>query len=644
MRHGGGDSYGRAAVPAQGLGSAEVIPRVLTVTAATTAEVSAGPLRQWVGWLNLTAIIASSLVFSLLRWSKLNSLVFDDPAMWLFQMARAARGDLPYQDFSWNYPPLSIWLFSAIFKQFGVTFAAAQATIDVLSLAIALLSYWLVALVLPRALHFPAVLLLIVVGATAQTKFTLFSLLTYSPSLLTGTLGLLLLLIGTILYFRAGTWSTLTIALVTIGGFIAEMSKPEAFIGSVALLFCIAFFGPAPRWNPRSIAIVAAAVVPAVAGYLLEAYWVGFDAFKSGLSGYGLATMACPWWPTGLGVFGAAASLAQAVFLAALATLPVRRQFVATHGKRYSVFLLVAIPCGLLYLGYYAYLNQEELSSGHSLLYKLKQVLPLLLWTNPVLLPVMWASIAYCCWHLYRRQDMELFLILLAPVVMSFRSLFGTTLFPYTEVSAVCYPFFLIIGTILLWRLLSSVSLADSKVAVIVVTAVTLFYCGARLAGGYSLFLSDKGYTKLQTTAGPVLVRDEDGSAAIYRYVVEHTEPQDAVLDLPYGGGVNMAADRLSPVFTTQFRQLRPTMEHQMRDLDMLRRRPPKVIIALDEPAYGTVFGFPLKIACACPRLVWAPDGLAGDSSYVFPLVRWIEQHYHVERKIGSRLILVPNG
>ena len=598
---------------------------------------SANHRERLIDWCNLTAIPASSLVFALLRWGKLNSLVHDDPAMWLSQVARAARGELVYRDFSWNYPPFSMWVFSAFLRFFGVTFTAAQAAVDLLSLAIVLLSYWLVRLTLPRVLHFPVVLLLIATGATAQTKFTLFSFLTYSPSLHTATIGLLLMMIGTILYLRAGCWSGSRVALTVVGAFIAQTSKPESFLASLALLSCIAIFGPGLRWT-----MAAGCLLPAIAAYALEAHWVGLGNFTAGLSGYGLATIACPWWPTGLGLYGAAASLAQAVLLAAIATVPLRREFLTRYGKRYRTLLMAAIPCGVFYLSYYAYLSQDELTSGHALLYKLKQVLPLLFWTSPVLLPVMWVGILYCCRYVFRRGDRELFLILVVPTAMSVRSLFGTTLYPYTEVSAMCYAFFLLAGPLLLWKFLAPV--ASPAKAALVVAGFVLFYCGVRLIGGYSVFLSNRDYHTLETAAGPIRLHGDDGSADIYRYVMDHTSPIDTVLDIPYGGGINLAANRASPAFTTEFEQLRPTKEHQQRDLDILRRRSPKVILADDKPAYGVVYGWPQNMGCPCPRLVWQPDQPAGDPSYTFPLTGFIAENYRVERKIGTKLILVPKA
>ena len=71
-----------------------------------------------------------------------------------------------------------------------------------------------------------------------------------------------------------------------------------------------------------------------------------------------------------------------------------------------------------------------------------------------------------------------------------------------------------------------------------------------------------------------------------------------------------------------------------------MQAHPPKVILADDKPAYGIVYGWPRNMSCPCPRFVWQPDQLAGDPSYTFPISRFIDQNYRVERKVGTKLWL----
>lgn len=585
---------------------------------------------------NLLAVTGICLLFAALRWCKLNTLLREDPSMWLFQVGRAAWGELPYRDFTWNYPPLTMWLFAPWLRFFGVTFQAVQAAIDLLSLLIVLLSYWLLRYLLPKSLHVPVVLVLVAIGATAQTKFTLFSLLTYSPSLNLATIGLLLMMIGIVRYFQSDRLWVGNGLLIAAGAFISQTSKPESLLASGALLALI--FIAKTKWRPY-LGLLAASTIPALVAYALEAAWVGPENLKAGVTGYGLATFACPWWPTGLGVYGALASLAQTVAIAALASLPLWREFQSRYGRRYRIFLIAAVPCLALYLSYYWYLNRGVLESDHTLKYKIVQVVPLLFWTSPVLLPVMWTGIFLSCYWIWKRPRDPLFVALLVPVVMSSRSLFGTTLYPTTEVSAVCYAFFILTGPVLLWRFLNAAAPRSWRPAAIV-GAILVVYAAMRVAGGYQL-LANGRYTTLSTNAGDVRLLLDDGSAGIYQYVLAMTQPGDMVLDIPYGGGINFATGRRGPAFSTMYEQLRPTPAHQHRDLDGVRRNPPKVVIADEGRAFHTLYGWHEKMDCPCPRIVWEPDQLSGDPDYTFPLVQYIEDHYRVDRKIGSKIVLV---
>jgi len=122
--------------------------------------------------------------------------------------------------------------------------------------------------------------------------------------------------------------------------------------------------------------------------------------------------------------------------------------------------------------------------------------------------------------------------------------------------------------------------------------------------------------------------------------VVENTSPSDTVLDLPYGGGINFAAHRLSPFFETQFQQVSMPERFLEKDLEALRQRPPKVVIADNGPNYGASYGLKSN-ACAFPRLVWAPSTNSVDDR-VFPAIDEIQQNYRVAEVVGRKLLLVP--
>ncbi|HLJ46002.1 MAG TPA: hypothetical protein VKU01_08340 [Bryobacteraceae bacterium] len=577
-----------------------------------------------------------SLAAAYARWLKLSSLASDDPGMWLNQVARAVRGELPYRDFSWNYPPLSLFVMAGWDRLFGVTFEANQVAIDLLSLVAVALAYVLVRMLLPRALQLATVALLIAIGATALTKFTLFSLLTYSPSLLAGTIGLEIVLIGALLEVRGKSG----LLLLAAGTLISAWSKPEpllAAFGTLALLVVLDL----RRWRRLGGLMVACGAVVGL-GYGVVAYVVGWQALKDGVLGYGLATFACPWWPTGIGVLGAIAALGQGAFGATAISFRFREAMLATYGRWYRWMTWFGVPGLLVAIVYYVMITPFHPPLDAR---KLVMVGQTTLGSSQVLLPVMWVAILYWLFLLLRvmrtsREEREALVLLTAPVLMSTRSLFGTTLFPYTEVSAICYLFFIIVGPYLLWRFLGAAGL--SRYAVIATATVCVAYVFLRIGGGYSILLSNSRYTALQTNSGAVRLLDDDGSAEIYRYVAAHTGPDDTVVELPYGGGIDFAAARKSPVFTTEFTQLRMPDRYQQQDLARILAHPPAFVVVDRAPNYGTTYGYKANMRCPCPRIVWEPDEPSWDPNVVNPIVPYIEGKYLPVLTLEYKMILGP--
>src|SRR5260370_29218479 len=123
-----------------------------------------------------------------------------------------------------------------------------------------------------------------------------------------------------------------------------------------------------------------------------------------------------------------------------------------------------------------------------------------------------------------------------------------------------------------------------------------------------------------------------------------HTAPDDYVLALPYGGGLNFASGRRYPIFDVQLSGLGVPPYYEQLDLDLIRRRPPRLVIGQDEPHLGTYWGYGQKgdRACPCPRLVWAPHRPLWDPNHLLLVAAFIQAHYHPVEKIGNKLLWAP--
>jgi hypothetical protein len=614
--------------------------------------------------LNLGVILLLCCVFAYVRWLKLDTLVWGDPALWLDQGQRLAAGELPYRDFWWSYPPLTILLLGGTMKLFGVTFLIAQLFVDAASLVVVLLSYFLLRLILPRFLLLPAIICFISMGGTSLMFFSLFSFNTYIPALQIGAAGFLLLLIGVLSYLRTGKLSRATLVAMALGSFIAIYTKPETVIASFCTLGLLAaadrHYWFAERstsaWFRQYAKMTAVCVIPVLIAYVLMGALAGFGKMVLGITGYGLARAACPFWPTGLGLFGAAASLGEAAFIASLLSLTRRRKFLARFGPGYYYFLICGFAGLCVYIAYVIYLNWPVFAGPGTLTEKVFYSSPSTVWSSAVLLPVMWSCVALWLWRLFgfvrsgrspsSAASLNQLLLLTGPVAMSSRGWFNWHLGTITNVPAICYPFFILLAPYLIWRFLNLAGpgpdLDRGVRALAGATVVTLFlaYAGLRIAGDYTSSFSRQANYDLSTLAGDIRLTDS-GDSEIYRFVIENSGPGDGLLDIPYGGGMNVATHRLSPLFSGQFEQLKMPDELLQKDLDQIRSRPPKIVIVQEAPNYGVFYGLN-GCTCAFPHLVWVPAASTIEEGKDFPAIDYIRQNYRVAKSVGSKLLLVP--
>ncbi len=613
---------------------------------------------------NLAFILALCGIFCYLRWTKLDTLVSGDPARWLFEAQRLAAGQIPYKDFSWPYPPFALLSLGWIMRCFGVTFPVAQVFIDIVSMIVVLLAYFLTGLLLPGFLRLPVMFCLIAVCGTSLMFFNLFSFITYVPALQTGAAGFLMFLIGVLAYLRTGKVSAASWLLITMGAFVAAYSKPESLLATLSTLTVLWlgdrvywFFGRRTSdWLWHYSKLGAACVLPALIAYCWVGAVAGFTNLKEGNTGYGLAAAACPWWPTGLGIFGAAASLGEAAFIAAAFSLTRKSRFAARFGRLYYYGLASGFAGLCVYFAYVLDSNWDLLTGSRSWADKLWYSAPSTLWTNAVLLPVMWSCVLLWLYLAPRvfvsrgqKQNssaLVLLVVLTGPVAMSARGWFNWSHEIRTTVPGTCYPFFLVLGPYLIWRFLRLGGLgADMDMGIrskpgIAVFALVTSYGLLRIIGAYPALLSNGRYHQLPTLAGTVRLTNYAVDSEIYDFVVEHTSPGDTVLDIPYGGGINFAAHRLSPFFDTQLRNWSIADTFLDKDADGLRQHPPKVVIADDAPNYGARYGLQ-TCTCAFPGFVWAPaTNSAPDKA--FPAIVAIRQNYRIAKVVGGKLLLVP--
>jgi hypothetical protein len=611
--------------------------------------------------IGLAVLVLLTAAAIWLKWGKLNSLLTDDPAWWLNEYARYARGELPYHDYYWPYGPLSADIFAWPMRWLGVRFAVVQTIVDVLSALIVVLVYKIARRLMPPPLPEITGIWLVAVMITVHTYFSLFSMIGYTPSVHVSAIGLLLMMWAVFAYLDDGRPR---IAWIALGAWVACLAKHEPALAAVFIYGLLALFdrglwfeGRArSAWLRRYVALGFLCFLPPLAAYAGWAVTAGWSKFSSCLTGFGLAAGACPWWPTGYGLVGALVALGEAWILLAIASLflPAWR---SRFGDRYWMVWIVAFCAAAGAIAFEWPWYARLLFGPGGLFSRLSVVAENLLSTSAILRPVLWVSYIVAGaivvsaiqkrLVLDRRQLRDLILVGV-PCLMSVRSLFGSTLAPNLEAPAIAYPFLLLVGPYLLYSTLvsrgsKSQQGGSTAMRAIAYCAVLMIgYSIVRLVGGYPTQLSNASFGQIETPAGRLWLQKSEVEKPILDYVLANTAPSDTILDLPVGGGLSFSTGRSELSFTTLMIQLRPPGEIQQEDLRRIQAHPPAVVVAARKSHLGTLYGTEGTFGCVFPRFVWQRNQLSSDPSYIYPVVDFLQRNYRVDRTIGDWVLLKP--
>jgi hypothetical protein len=602
--------------------------------------------------------LAASIFFAAHNWLEIGSF-WGDPARSLFEIYRASRSEIPYRDFTFQYPPLTIFLLAPVLHFFGATFKVTQIAYDLLSLG-CVFALWTLARRLAQPV--PALLVtlaLIMIGANGS-GFALFSLEIYTPSILFGASGLALALAGLVDLLTVGTTRS-TVALLISGGLIGCLSRLEAIAGICAALFClslIAVRSPDHRNAlPRVFTAAVLLLLPSLATYAALAVILGSTALLQGMTGYGQAAGVCPWWPNGFGALGGVAAICAAIASMVIADrIVVRKKMAkadaagapfAPASYRRRAYTWLGIAAALIWM-VYTMVVRRPFESAHS--HGAVAIARYLTATDTFTTPLMWA----CCvlfaaelWMYARSRthnDMaKISLVVLSVIAaVSVRSLFGSTISRFARPPDMTQAFLFVTFPFILhrmfefWAKLCDYVLDQAELRRIewLACAILCIFGAAQIARA-SVKSAAEPYITINTDAGPVKVSDNLTSARVYQFLKVNSLPEESIADVAYGGGVNFALHRAGPLYSTQFVLLRPTVRQRERDAAQLAASQTRFVISRIPPVarYGNGIG------CACPRLVWEPSPAPGDAKEFFPLVALIEQRYQPVMRLSPVVI-----
>ena len=629
--------------------------RLCMTTAAPATARSVVPPRVVSSRATAVGLTIFCLALCALHWGKLDTL-WGDSARWIFEAYRTGSGEFPYRDFAWQYPPLAILLSGAALSVMGAKFAVLLALLDIISISLVLLMWDTARRFLPDLLAVSAAIVLACAGVANGANFALFSLQIYTPAILLGAIGLLLVIREMADYLTTGWMTRTKIGWTILGSTIGLLSKPEFIVGVLGCLVATALLdrgiwfrsGAREGWAWYHARMFLLATAPAIAAYAAIIALCGRNNVFSAIGGYGAAVLTCPWWPTGLGVFGALVAVGYGVIAAAVCSLLQVRSSWARYGKMNILLWAGALLSAAGAVAYLPYCIAElPVFQGRA---TPLSIVKFFLSSGTVLLPVMWIGILVWVALIAgfrriskrRRTEYSLLVLLLTPAILiSFRGLFGGTMSQLTQVSNAAYPFWFIVWPYLMLWLLRTFEFARHPI--VVVSATLLVFAGLHLMGAAVAETGAK-YTRLDTDAGTIKLRDTQIAPRVYSYVMAHTRPGEPILDVADGGGINFGGHRSSPIFSTQFTALEPDANHMNMDLIRMENNPPRLVIANEGPAFQATYGLCTNTACAFPALVWRSTRLACDPSFTFPVLDYIRSHYQEAARFGQKVIYLRNG
>jgi len=601
-------------------------------------------------------LLLASLGYSYVAWLKLGAF-WGDPARSLFEFYRAASGEIPYRDFSFQYPPLAIALISPVLRWFGATFQVAQVTYDLLGLGCVFGVWFLARRLMPSVAAFLTTLGFIFCGGGVAV----FQLRTYSPTNLVGCIGIVLSCSGLVDTIR-GKFDHRTILLLGVGGFFSCMGRPDAAAGVVAGLLCLIVSKDGTALSVRAsvrywLRLAAVMLAPSVLGYSMLIAKLG-KPVVDGITAYGQARSACPWWPTGFGLVSAAVSLG-GVF-AALGLLELAgRLFFSVPLRPSPMLYLLAVAGGVAWV-WYSVVFFPELMRSERIQHGLLAVAGFLILPDIFIAPVRWAStlLFFAGLVAYRRAqgatnaaEYRIFFVLTGVMTaLSLRGFFNSIHRDVPELpatlQALTYPLFPLVAwqTVKIWTrgrwpTDSCLEMRHRRHIFLLGSLWLCLFGGVRVIGD-SVRDSIRPYRLIQTDAGSVRLNDGGVSSGVYEFLKRNTTPGEPIADLNYGGGINFALRRTSPLYSTQFVDFLPSEAQRRRDRDQLRESNVRFVINSIPPSfiYGPAMG------CVFPRFVWKVEGSKDPPTVTFPVMDLIEERYRPVGRFGEMAMYARRG
>ena len=210
-----------------------------------------------------------------------------DLLRWIYETQLLSSGRELYSEITWQYPPISIYIYSFITNFFGMTI---NGIIFINTLISGLIIFNLYKTLVNFDLKKPAAIIVIISCmfiTLSSNHFRLFSLQLYTPAVIIGALGLTFVMSSIGSLYKHQNVKSSSLIFMILGVTLAILSKPEYGIGAIAL----AFLGTVKLKYYKTLVQGCLAVLALIyIFYLFTLAEVPLQSVIDGISGFGVSS------------------------------------------------------------------------------------------------------------------------------------------------------------------------------------------------------------------------------------------------------------------------------------------------------------------------------------------------------------------
>ena len=510
-------------------------------------------------------------LFTLLFISEIQPVHFiTDVTRWLFEIEKIGNGLHPYRDFTWQYPPFSVYLFGVWASLFGNALISIKILHILIGLVIFYLSYSIIYTEIKNRSNSILLVTLVFLLTNFSNHFRLFSIQLYTPAVLTALLGTILtiFMVQRLLYEEQITHKN--VLLLALGLAITLSSKPEWGLATLLIVLIYALANYKVLKIRFLLFLMAYSFGFTMVFYGPALITSGVHEIINGITGYGFAG-------------GQVEEVKKKVFFyydiyifICLVSAFVFGTICIVYRNRnvkYLLFLMAAVL--VLQIVLVNYPNYEHLSQ-----FRILKVIVDSTRHSPILLIILLSiyPLVFKTKKMDRKNYLFYFIIGFGVLLLNLRVILLGGHFSFF------YPFSLLI-TFLIVKLLTESYQATSDENEHI-TFKPVFILSIFAASCFLFFNKNSTTVSIETKKGEFAAGASYMSPfqKVLDYLSKNRAENDKVISIPYGGNFEYVLGQNHNIYQTQFVRFSLSEENKSKVVDQLKKINPKFIVSMDFP------------------------------------------------------------